>query len=265
MKKRKLFLFLPILFGLLIGAMAQAHYYAPGISFQSHDPGGYLIFTTGFNASAVSWSSDLIIFSGFNMSNNYFGGLGFEIPVGVNISISAVTNTSITGSIVHTSDATTRIYCPGQGRPTRVDGVDMWGWNPTTGCIEMEIDGDGTLNIEWEIYYDPGDDYKEPTTTPPDLLLPFIIEGDIGGFIVASYSRLMGLYPFFGFILLVISVPIYNHLGLFPVSALWLMFWTGLYQIIPAVGINFVVVMLALTIGATILILFVSRRGRYSA
>lgn len=245
--------------------IARAIYYAPGVDYQSHVSGGYGSFTTGFNATGIGWVSDLIIWSNFNMSGVLFGDFGFEVPAGLNASITKVHTDNVTIIFTHTSSAVFRLYVPQRGIPVDCT-ADVWGWNGHTKCIEIYVKSSGTVVVSWTgyHYYEEEDEYQEPSGSPSDFLTLYLDVGDFSGFVISSYTESMGV-TFFALVLLMMSIPIYMNVGLFPTVGIWIAFWGSWNVLLPPQGINIAFIILVLTIGIMIAYLFLSRRGPYAS
>ena len=91
---------------------AHAAQFLEGTLFQSRAPGGYLDFEFDFNATDVTFVSDYVIFTDFENDNGEFGTLGFDMPVGINVTVSTVNPTSITQTVTFTSLTEYRVYTP---------------------------------------------------------------------------------------------------------------------------------------------------------
>lgn len=237
----------------------------PGVEYQTETGGGWLIFENAFNITALSYSSDLLIFTDFNESGeDYFGNLGFQVPAGCNITVTSVKplELNFTAEFI-TGTPTIRVHVPSKGIPTSVIGGD-WSFFPFL-CVGLPITATANYSLSWEDipYYEEDDDYSKPTYTDPlgSLINTYLMEGDITGMIIATYTYQLGMF-FFTIVMLIFSVAFYNRLGPQLTAILWLLAWGTFSVVFPPRAINLVVILLVTAVGLLIVTLFFSRRDK---
>lgn len=237
----------------------------PGVEYQTETGGGWLTFENGFNATALSYSNDLLIFTDFNETgNDYFGNLGFQVPAGCNITVTSVEPLELNFTADYiTGTPTVRVHVPSKGIPTEVIGGD-WSFFPFL-CVGLPITENANYSISWDEipFYEDDDDYSAPTYTDPlgSLISTYLMEGDYSGMIIATYTYTLGMY-FFTFLMLIFSVAFYSRLGPQLTAIGWILAWGTFNIVFPPRAINMVVVLLTTATGLLIVTLFFSRRDR---
>lgn len=259
-RKRELPGFTLVLIILIMLNARNVNAFDAGTEFQSRTGGGYISFASDFNVTSNETQGNMIFFYGFNNSDGTFGDVGFDIPAGVNISVTNITTANITQSVTYWADALYRAYTPDQGLPLTITGGNGWTYDNTT--ISVNLDETETVVILWvESWYVENDTYAEPTTNYPDLSNQYLPLGDLSGFIIAPYTMVMGVM-FFPVLFLMFVLPSYQRLGLMITGVLVILFWTSLEAALSPQTINIVNILLRIGLAGVLVYLTWARRGQ---
>lgn len=230
-----------------------------GTLFQSRAPGGYLDFEFDFNATDVSFASDYVIFTDFENDDGEFGTVGFDMPVGFNVTVTDMNPTSITQNVVFTSIADYRVYTPDAGIPTQVTGAENeWTWTNTT-TITMPIEDNEFIVISWSNWYTENDTYAEPGSLLPDLINQYLPVGDLSGFIISPYTMTMGIM-FFPLVFLMFLIPSQQRIGVMMTAVLAIIGWTTIEIALFPEAINLINLIVRIAIAGSLVYLFFARR-----
>jgi hypothetical protein len=241
---------------------AEAIEVLAGTQFQSRAGGGYLEFSDDFNCTGWAWVDDVIIFTDFNNSDGVFGDVGFDLPDGMNATLTEITTDNIIQSVTAWSETAYRVYAPDQGVPTNVVGGDGWIWGGASMIATIDIDITEAVTISWADYwYVENDTYSEPVSTLPDLINQYLPTGDISGFIISPYTMTMGVM-FFPIVFLMFIMPAYQRLGLMITGVLVIIFWTTLEVALTPQAINVVNILIRIGLAGVLVYLFFARRGQ---
>lgn len=259
MKKR----ILPLIAFMILSATLQAasaDQFLAGVEFQSRGTGGYLVFDDDFNASRVTWANNIIIFVDFENAEGAFGDVGFDLPAGINVTVTEITPTSINQTVNYTSAASYLVYVPEHGIPSNVSGIDPWYWIGGDSTTSMTITENSTIVINWDyVWYQAEDSYAEPSRLFPDLINQYLPVGDITGFIISPYTMTMGVM-FFPLVILMFIIPSQQRLGIMMTGVIMILGWTTIEIALFPQAINLVNIIMRIALAGAIVYIFFARR-----
>ena len=239
---------------------ASADMFLAGVEFQSRDTGGYLTFTDTFNASTVTWSSNIIIFTDFENENGEFGTLGFDLPAGINVSVTEVATGAISQTVTYTALSDYRVYTPEHGIPSTITGAaDGWSWTAGQSTIIISIENDATIGMSWSTWYSENDTYAAPTWNLPNLINQYLAIGDISGFIISPYTMTMGIM-FFPLVFLMFIIPSQQRIGVMMTGVIVILAWTTFEIALFPEAINLVNIIMRIALAGALVYLFFARR-----
>jgi len=114
--------------------------------------GGIIHFSNVITANGLYWANGLIRFSNLIWGARNYGTLGFDADAGVNVTITEITQKSLTYTVNPnvTSTVATRIYYQGKARPSSYDGASRITHDEDTGITTVyTLGGDKTVELEW--------------------------------------------------------------------------------------------------------------------
>lgn len=91
-------------------------------------------------------------------------------------------------------------------------------------------------------------------------ILQNLTSGDVWGFFSSIYTTSMGSAPFIGFLMMILTIPIYQRTeSLELVAVLWLLIWGPMELMIPGPIFSLGKLMIALSLGVLIFRAFMGR------
>jgi len=156
-----LFTLVPIVYGID---------FSPGINFQGG--GGNVTFSQAFSANRVVLGPNR--FYGFVWGGHYRGDLGFDVDAGANMTVTGVSERSITYTIDPGGGAPlhTQVYWDAYGGPTRVTGADHMNYDGATGVATLTSTGVVTVTL---FYADISHDMRDAGKSMANLFTLFAV------------------------------------------------------------------------------------------
>ena len=210
-----------IITSLIIGTLAYASIsISKGIRYYTSD-GGAIYFDIDITASRLYYTNDYLM---FNKINGVYTSMGFRCETeSANMTITKISMDEIRFTVDAPSDTTsiTKIKSNYITRPKEIQGCSSWSYSIFTKTITINVIHNSPANIiiSWG---------------SSDIMIENILQGTIIQGIIAYYTSTIGVVPFYGIMILGITLLAYIWTqSLEFIAVIWILIGGGLEIFIP--------------------------------
>lgn len=226
----------------------------PGVIFKNIQNGGAITFSADFTTTLINWVDNFIRFSDFDMGTSW-EVIGFACPSGATMQITEASSTQVKATVTTPRSATFHIYLGGRGSPTSITGVNSWNYGD---YIVSFLASSGSVVLTWA-------ESIPVVSTPSTFLDPmnqYLQLGDVSGFIIATYTDILGT-AFFALVLLAPVLGVYLRSGAGPALLVMILGWGIFSVVVPSEGLSLGFLLVALCGGLFIAWTLLRMRSRY--